>query len=142
MFSKEEGCIFFRTPLAKVKVEEGGGEIFYGFRFVDIKDNHVWLEVGTNYDDSYYPYCVLLANEMNSRYHLSKEDQYHFYLNSINPKKKRFSKWASSKKDKDIELISEYYNINLQKAQGIRSLLSEDELDGIRNMLNRGGTKK
>ena len=58
MFSKEEGCIFFRTPLAKVKVEEGGGEIFYGFRFVDIKDNHVWLEVGTNYDDSYYPYCV------------------------------------------------------------------------------------
>lgn len=89
---------------------------------------------------SYYGDCVLVANEMNQRYHLGKAEQYAFYLNAISPKKKRWSKWSSSKKDKDIDLISEYYSVTPLKAQGIRQLLSDNDLKDIESILSKGGT--
>lgn len=51
--------IFFSEPLATVRIEEvdeAGG--FEGYRFIDIEDEHVWLEVGTSYHDAWYPYFV------------------------------------------------------------------------------------
>ena len=62
--------IFRNSPLAKVRIEEvNGGPDTYdddGYRLVDVKDGHVWLEVGTNWNDDYYP-CFYF------RYH-PKED--------------------------------------------------------------------
>ena len=90
---------------------------------------------------SYYSDCIMLANEMNLRWQLPKKMQYDFLFNVIEPKKKRFSKWANSKKDSQIELISKYYNISLRKAQNIYPLLSEDTLTEIEKVLDKGGTK-
>lgn len=51
-------AIFFKRVLAVVKViefEETEGYGDEGWRFVDVKDGHVWLEIGTNNVDDYYP---------------------------------------------------------------------------------------
>lgn len=55
--------IFFPLPLATVRVEsfdelpEGACDRDEGFRLVD-SDGHIWLRVGTNDYDDYYPYFV------------------------------------------------------------------------------------
>lgn len=53
--------IFFKKPLTKVKVEVAPeGEYVDGtdtWQLVD-KDNHVWLRVGTDNTDDYYPRFV------------------------------------------------------------------------------------
>ena len=108
-----------------------------------------WEEIGdkdynsfmVNRGLSYYLDCVMHANEMNTRYHLPKKIQYDYLRNAIQPKKKRFSKWASSKKDKEIGMVSEYYNLSLSKAVGVRSLLTDADMADIEKRLNKGGTK-
>lgn len=90
---------------------------------------------------SYHLDCIMHANELNMRYHLPKETQYDYLRLAIRPKKKRFAKWASSKKDKEVGLVSEYFNLSLGKSVGVRSLLSDLDLQEIEQRLNKGGTK-
>lgn len=53
-------AIHNRAPIAEVVIvrEFDEHQSFDGFRFRDVKDGHVWLEVGTESYDSYYPVCV------------------------------------------------------------------------------------
>ena len=58
---KSEG-IFFSQPIARVKIETYENEwrsgwvgVHQGYRLVDVDDNHVWLEFGTDHCDDYYP---------------------------------------------------------------------------------------
>lgn len=44
---------FFSKPLGKVRIEKGRS--IDGYILKDIKDSHIWLEVGTDYIDDYYP---------------------------------------------------------------------------------------
>jgi hypothetical protein len=64
-YGEESDAIFFRKPLAKVRVEtyEGLDRDTYnsscqGYRLVDIEDGHTWLEFGTDNTDDYYPFFV------------------------------------------------------------------------------------
>lgn len=52
---------FFRRPIARIRLERRvvKGD-FGGYVLVDINDGHVWLTVGTDYSDSYYP-CFVFA---------------------------------------------------------------------------------
>ena len=47
---------FFKQPIAKVKVVED--DYIKGWALVDIKDDHVWLEMGTGDWDDWYPYFM------------------------------------------------------------------------------------
>lgn len=56
--------IYFRTPVARVRVEDmerfnpyddDTEHPFQGWRFVDVEDGHVWLVIGTDDYDDYYP---------------------------------------------------------------------------------------
>lgn len=58
---RESDGIFFRHPLATVKVIEKKAyenQDFEGWAFVDIFDNHEWLVVGTEDYNDYYPCFV------------------------------------------------------------------------------------
>lgn len=46
---------FFREPLATVRVEQYSSDMDEGYRLVDVADGHVWLSVGTDSYDDYYP---------------------------------------------------------------------------------------
>lgn len=47
--------IFFKDALAKVTVQEFEGDNVKGWNLVDVTDNHIWLFVGTDYQNDYYP---------------------------------------------------------------------------------------
>lgn len=85
---------------------------------------------------------ILYANEMNKRSFLDKEVQYR-YLRLAISKKKRYINWT--KKDHsssdDIKLISEYYKYNTESALEALTLLTEQQIDEIRTLMDIGGRK-
>lgn len=113
------------------------------------KDN-IWADIEekdynafmVNRGLSYHFDCVLFANEVNLRRNMPKKQQYEFLLHSIQPKKKRFSKWASSKKDQEILKVSEYYSVSFRKAAAIRNLLTDEEYSELESKLYKGGVQK
>lgn len=88
---------------------------------------------------SYFVDTVLYAQEMNMLSALDKKLQYDFYLESIRPKK-RFSKWAKSKKKtQNLQSIMDFYGFSHTKAQIAMKLLSEEQLAEIEKRLETGG---
>jgi len=83
---------------------------------------------------------VIQANEMNSRPHLDKKLQFDFLRNIISAKK-RFNKWLKKEKLEAIELVKQYYGYNTVKAQEVVSILSQQQIDSIKQKLKKGGLK-
>lgn len=84
--------------------------------------------------------CILYANEMNLHHSLDKDMQYSFYLNSLR-KKKRFSPWIRKDKVKDLECVKQYYGYSNEKASQALKILTQEQLDFIKQRLDTGGTK-
>jgi hypothetical protein len=53
-----DNLIFYNIPFSLVEVVFVKEMGFEGFELRDFKDGHIWLKVGTNYMDDYYPYFV------------------------------------------------------------------------------------
>ena len=60
----DKSSIFFREPIARVKVslhracntdEDHTDYDTAGYEFRDVDDDHLWLFIGTDYSDDYYP---------------------------------------------------------------------------------------
>ena len=83
---------------------------------------------------------IMYANEMNRLPNLDKRLQYDFFINTIRPRK-RFSPWSKKQKVDDLDLVKQYYDYSNEKAKQALRILSPDQLDYIRNKLNRGGKK-
>ena len=83
---------------------------------------------------------VLFANEMNMYPHLDKKMQYDFFINSINPRK-RFSPWAKKSQVEYLDAIKEYYGYNDDKALQALRILSKDQLEHIKKLVDKGGKR-
>ena len=83
---------------------------------------------------------VIQCNEMNSRPHLDKKLQFDFLFHIIKPKK-RYNKWIKQEKLEAIEIVKQYYGYNNKKAQEVVSILSQQQLDSLRQKLQKGGLK-
>lgn len=83
---------------------------------------------------------VIQANEMNSRPHLDKKMQFDFLRNII-PAKKRYNKWLKREKLEAIDVVKQYYGYNNIKAQDVVSILSQRQIDTIKQKLKKGGLK-
>ena len=83
---------------------------------------------------------VLFANEMNMNHHLDKDMQYSFYLNSLR-KRKRFSPWLRKDKIKDLECVKQYYGYSNEKASQALKILTNEQINFIKQRLDIGGTK-
>ena len=84
--------------------------------------------------------CVMYANEMNKYPGLDKDMQYSFYINTLR-KKKRFSPWIKKDKIENLESVKKYYGYSTEKAQQALKILSNEQIDFIRQKLDTGGTK-
>ena len=93
----------------------------------------------TNRALSYHKDCVLWVNEVNTRYSMPEDMQYEFLYGTISKKKRFGGKWAKQQKDEDIELISQYYQVNIRRAAEILSLINKDELENIKSNTFKGG---
>lgn len=89
---------------------------------------------------SYFPDTILFANEMNLNAHLDNKLQFQFYINTIR-KRKRFSKWAKPIKESDLEVVKEYYGYSNEKAKQALTLLSEEQLNLLKQKVYKGGRK-
>ena len=103
-------------------------------------DESIYNPFITNKNFSYFVDTILIAHEINMRHTADKKLQYDYLLNKIRPRK-RFSKWNKHIKDGSIELIKEYYKVNDVKAKTILTLLSDQQINQIKNKLQKGGVK-
>jgi hypothetical protein len=86
--------------------------------------------------------CIAQANEMNGYHFLDKKIQFHFYINSIRKRKRFGGKWLSQTKLKDIEYVKEYYGYSNEKAKQALNILSKEQIEVIKESLNKGGRKR
>ena len=87
---------------------------------------------------SYGADTVIYANEMNARPHLEKRLQFEFLINTVRPRK-RYNKWLKAETVDVLATVQEYYGYSIDKARQVLPLLSTDQLEQIKNKLNRGG---
>lgn len=94
---------------------------------------------------SLYPDTILYANEMNMNYHLPKNLQYDYLINSIRSKN-RYAEWVKKEKksqfNTDIDAIKEYYKYSDSKARTALSILSKQQIAIIKEKLEKGGIVK
>ena len=89
---------------------------------------------------SYFPDTVAIANEMNKYHHLDSRLQFSFLINIIR-KRKRFSKSIKPEIENDVEVVKRYYGYSNEKARQILPLLTPQQIQIIRNKVNKGGRK-
>jgi len=81
---------------------------------------------------------IIPANEMNCRAHLDKKLQNIFLINIVQSRK-RYNKWLKKDKVENVELVQQYYGYSITKAHQVLSLLSEEQLQKIKEKLYKGG---
>jgi len=86
--------------------------------------------------------CIAQANEMNGYHFLDKKVQFHFYINSIRKNKRFGGKWLSQAKLKNLEYVKEYYGYSNEKAKQALNILKDEQIEFIKETLNKGGRKK
>ena len=90
---------------------------------------------------SFFADTILYANEMNINHHIDNRLQFDFFINIIN-KKKRFTKWIKPQEISNLELIKEYYGYSNQKAKSVLSLLSDEQIEEMKQRIFKGGQRK
>jgi len=90
---------------------------------------------------SFYPDTILQVNEINQHSHMPRTMQYKYLLYSVR-KKNRYSPWLKYKLPEEIQLIKDYYGFSTAKAKDALPLLSKDDLNKIKEILDKGGIKK
>ena len=84
--------------------------------------------------------CIMFANEMNKYHFLDKDMQYSFFLNTLR-KKKRFSPWLRKEKVTDLECVKQYYGYSNEKASQALKILTQEQINFIKQRIDIGGTK-
>jgi|TARA_R100000030_G_scaffold31839_1_gene23386 hypothetical protein len=84
---------------------------------------------------------IMIANEMNQYPGLDRKMQYDFFINIVRPRK-RFSPWGKKQKVKDLELVKQFYGYSTEKALQAMRILSPDQIEIIRDKLNKGGKNR
>ena len=87
---------------------------------------------------SYHIDCVPYANEMNRYPDLDKLLQFDFFINTLRPMK-RFAKWVKPVQNEDLEAVMEYYSYSRVKAETALSVLTQDQIELIKEKLIKGG---
>ena len=91
---------------------------------------------------SYHKDCVLYANEMNRRHLTDKKLQYDFLLNTIRSQKRPFAKWVKAEKSEDLECIKQVFGLSDQKAREAKRLLSNEQIQKLKEQTDTGGVRK
>lgn len=83
--------------------------------------------------------CILFVQEVNKRPKMDKQFHYDYIINSIRPKQ-RFAKTNKINREDDFYALKEYYGMNNEKTKEILKLLSEEDMNEIKQQLEKGGT--
>ena len=90
---------------------------------------------------SFFQDTVLQVNEMNKFHFLDNKLQFDYLLNSIRPRK-RWSKWLKPSKIDNLEIVKEYYGFGNEKAKEALEILTDADIEYIRDKFITGGVEK
>ena len=90
---------------------------------------------------SYFQDTIFAANEMNKYHQLDSRLQFDFLINIVR-KRKRFSKWFKPEESSLIEVVKEYYGYSNEKARQALTLLSDEQLEKLKQKVSKGGRRK
>jgi hypothetical protein len=110
--------------------------------FVDELDYRDYKPFIINRALSYHMDCVLYVNEMNVHCSIDPDMQYQYLLNTIRSMKRKFQPWQKSEVDKDIECVKEYFGYSNEKAKEALRILTTEQIEEIKNIVEKGGVKK
>jgi len=86
---------------------------------------------------SYFPDTIFLVNNMNAIPTVDKRMHYEYLLHSVR-KRKRFSKWLKKENDPRLAWIKEYYGVSDQVAREYLSLLTDEQIETVKNHTTYG----
>lgn len=109
---------------------------------VDEQTEKEYVPFLTNRSLSYHKDCVFFANEMNIRHFVDKKMQYDFLLNTVRAKKRYNSKWTKGTVNDDIKCIKEVYCFSDSKATEVYNLFTKEQLNVLKEKINKGGLQK
>jgi hypothetical protein len=119
-------------------------EILYGKKnlIVDEQSEKAYVPFLVNRALSYHFDTVLFANEMNRRHFLDKKLQNDFFINTVRSKKRPHVKWAKSNKDESLQYIKKAYGLSDSKALDALRLLSDEQIQKLKEITDTGGLRK
>lgn len=82
---------------------------------------------------------ILFANEMNTLPNADRLLQFQYYLNRVRAWKRPFKKWHKHTPLENIDIVSDYYDCSNEKAADILRLLTNEQLEIIKNNSYKGG---
>jgi hypothetical protein len=85
---------------------------------------------------------ILYVNEMNLYSHLDKKMQYDFFINTVLAKKRPYQKWYKTTESSDIVAIKEYFGFSSEKAKYVLRILSSDQINKIKEVIDKTGVVK
>lgn len=91
---------------------------------------------------SYHKDCVMYANEMNRRHQIDKKLQNDFLLNTVRSKRRPFNKWAKADKNEDMACVKSYYGLSDAKARDALKLLTDEQIQMLKDKTDVGGLVK
>tara|TARA_B110000438_G_scaffold106696_1_gene104930 strand:+ start:20 stop:463 length:444 start_codon:yes stop_codon:yes gene_type:complete len=105
----------------------------------DVSEMKSYTKFLLNRTLSYHPDLIAYANEMNIHIDVSDKLHYDYMHHSIDKKRRSKKYWAKSKKYEYLEMVKEYFNYSNQKALSALSVLSDSDIETIKNLMNKGG---
>ena len=105
----------------------------------DVSEMKSYTKFLLNRTLSYHPDLIAYANEMNIHIDVSDKLHYDYMHHSIDKKRRSKKYWAKSKKYEYLEMVTEYFNYSNQKALSALSVLSDSDIETIKNLMNKGG---
>jgi hypothetical protein len=105
----------------------------------EIEDRKDYKKFLINRSLSYQSDLIYIINEVNRFPDIANKIHYDF-LHYFIPKKKRPRKfWVKGKKLENLALVKEFFKYSDSKASTALSVLTEGDIEYIKNKLNKGG---
>lgn len=83
---------------------------------------------------SYFSDTITYAQLVNEYQIKDPEMHYQMFISAVRPRK-RFAKWGKPTKDPEIAMISEYFQINAERAEEYKSHLTQEQINLIADQL-------
>lgn len=88
---------------------------------------------------SFYVDCIFIVNEINLRPSVEKKQHYNYYKYSVRKYKRPYMKWINKEQSNKVDLIKRFFNFSTEKALEVVDLISEENLNEIKEKLSTGG---
>ena len=109
---------------------------------VDDATEAAYVSFLVNRSLSYHMDTIAFANEMNRRHFIDKKMQFDFLLNTVRSKKRPFAKWAKPEKNDDLSCVKQVYGFSDSKARDALRLLSDEQIQELKEKTDIGGLRK